>query len=350
MSTPKLSVSGIAVRSGVSRNGITYVDEELKKFSETLAGRPILKDHDSRVDNTIGLITHSSSLANGREVAYSGWIKEDGTGVLERINDGRIKEVSIGAMCTLVKESEDSEEIIATNMTALELSLTPTPGVVGTSLIGQTVESVCESLKQGNKDVQPLVETFTITEQAEVPEAKKDREVCPDCDMAMADCKCDSEDSKESKSEVNNMEETKALQEQLNQKDAEARKLSEQIAAYQKADKERAVAEYKSIAQEAKVKEQDVSSMTVEMVRILSEQLRGIKVDQTKGHVATETQKSVQVTESYSYGNSGAIVMENGLFIERPTDGSKGIAMSCDPSKLNPTGARWRMFKHSSSA
>ena len=131
----KINVNGIAIREGLSRNGILYTREELDKFAPTLTNKPILKDHISEVDNTIGLVTSSEGINNGAEVQYTGWVKEDGTNVIERIEDKRIKEVSIGAIVgKLVKESEDSEYVIAKDMKAMELSLTPTPGVVGTSI------------------------------------------------------------------------------------------------------------------------------------------------------------------------------------------------------------------------
>lgn len=141
----KQRVSGIAIREGVSRNGIMYLSEELEKFAPTLTSRPILKDHVYTTESAIGLVD-DSSFSNG-EVFYEGWLKEDGTNILEKIRDGRIKEVSVGAVAgRLVKESEDSDVMIAKDMVAMELSLTPTPGVVGTSLT-----SYMENMKSGNK-------------------------------------------------------------------------------------------------------------------------------------------------------------------------------------------------------
>ena len=131
--TTAYNVGGTAVRAGISRNGIKYLPEELKKFSKTLAGRPILKDHISRTDNAMGLVTKSSFLDGEASVPYRGWIKDDAT--REKIEDKRIKEVSIGAIAgQLVREKEGSDIMIAKDLVALELSTTPTPGVVGTSI------------------------------------------------------------------------------------------------------------------------------------------------------------------------------------------------------------------------
>jgi hypothetical protein len=152
----KILVNGIAIVEGTSRNGITYTSEELHKFAPTLQGRPILKDHQALTDKTIGLVEKSDSIENGKKVGYSGWVKEDGTGVVEKIKDGRVKEVSIGAIAgKLIKENEDDEAIYAKDLVALELSLTPTPGVVGTSLQSEeeyTDESIKEIISNYEKD------------------------------------------------------------------------------------------------------------------------------------------------------------------------------------------------------
>lgn len=154
--TKKIMINGIAITEGTSRNGITYTKKELHKFAPTLTGRPILKDHQALTDKTIGLVEKSDSLEQGKSVSYSGWVKEDGTDVVEKIKDGRIKEVSIGAIAgKLVKENEDDETIYAQDLVALELSLTPTPGVIGTSLQSEenyTDEKIKEIIKNHTHD------------------------------------------------------------------------------------------------------------------------------------------------------------------------------------------------------
>lgn len=175
MIAKKIAVNGIAVRSGISKNGILYTAEELEKFTPTLKDKPILKDHRGEVDNTIGLIESSNSIGDG-VVNYSGWVKEDGTGLIDKINDKRIKEVSIGAFASkLVKESEDDEFIKAEGLEAMELSLTPVPAVTGTSL-KQTLESI-NNKKTGEKiKIVPFYEStkdfkkIETSENIEVPQ------------------------------------------------------------------------------------------------------------------------------------------------------------------------------------
>ena len=127
-------VRGVAIRPCISLNGIKYLKEELIKFAPTLVDKPILKDHNHTTENTIGLVTEASASSDG-VVSYSGWVKDDGKGTLERIQDRRIKEVSIGAFCKrIVRESDDSDVYIAQGMYGMEISTTPTPGVKRTSL------------------------------------------------------------------------------------------------------------------------------------------------------------------------------------------------------------------------
>ena len=172
----KINVNGIAIREGVSRNGVLYSKEELAKFAPTLANKPILKDHKSEVDSTVGLVTASESIDNGSSVNYTGWVKEDATKVVEKIEDERIKEVSIGAIVgRLVKESEDSDVMIAKDIRGMELSLTPTPGVQGTSIM-QSFKIDESTGKQIQKNI--IVESFSEEkEEKEEDKSQEDSEV-----------------------------------------------------------------------------------------------------------------------------------------------------------------------------
>jgi len=154
--TDKINIRGIAIRPGVSKNGIMYTKEELNNFAATMIGRPILKDHRGETDNTIGLVTHASTKGDG-VVFYNGWVKEDGTGLVEKINDGRIKEVSVGAFAKrIVKENDDDEFCTAVGLEGMELSTTPIPAVRGTSF-----EQALASMKEG-KGLPTIYENFDV--------------------------------------------------------------------------------------------------------------------------------------------------------------------------------------------
>lgn len=159
----KINVAGVAIKPGISKNGILYNVDELNKFTDTLIGRPILKDHQGICDNTVGLIENTSNRGDGI-VLYEGWVKEDGTNLIEKIRDGRIHEVSIGAFAKkLVKESEDDDYVIATGLEAMELSLTPTPAIKGTSL-SHTLDLITRHINNETIKVIPVCENFNIFE------------------------------------------------------------------------------------------------------------------------------------------------------------------------------------------
>lgn len=152
----KMKISGVAIRPSISRNGISYSAEELQLTAHELADKPIMKDHKSATDNVIGRTTHSSFV--NEAIIYEGWIKEDGSGILEKIKDGRIKEVSIGAIVEkLVKINEEDEFLTAQGIHYMELSTTPTPGIVGTSL-----KQAMDGFKKDNKFTKPVAESFEL--------------------------------------------------------------------------------------------------------------------------------------------------------------------------------------------
>lgn len=157
----RITVKGEAIRAGLSLNKILYLPEELAKFAPTLNRRPILKDHISRTDNTIGKISSSLFDNASTEVRYGGWVKEDGTGIIERIQDHRIEEVSIGAVVgRLVKQNLEDDFFIAKDIRGLELSTTPTPATVGTS-IRQSLKELKEAkTPEELKKVKPILENF----------------------------------------------------------------------------------------------------------------------------------------------------------------------------------------------
>lgn len=152
----KVKIKGVAVKEGTSRNKRKYLASELEKFAPTLINKPILKDHQGITDNVIGKVTNAYYKPDTTEVMYEGWIKEDGTKILDKVKDGRINEVSIGAMAgKVVKEKKDDEVLIPTQMEAMELSTTPVPGNKGTSLTfgmeNYTKEDIKKMIDEYNK-------------------------------------------------------------------------------------------------------------------------------------------------------------------------------------------------------
>ena len=165
----KLTIKGVAVSEGVSRNKRRYLGNELEKFAPTLNNRPILKDHEGATDNVIGKITSSIYDPTTKSVKYSGWVKEDGTGIIEKIRDGRISEVSIGAIAKkVVKENKEDDIIIPLDLEAMELSTTPVPGNKGTSIN-------FESKKYSSDDLNEMINNYEQEAQITGMEGERKR-------------------------------------------------------------------------------------------------------------------------------------------------------------------------------
>lgn len=157
MKDGRIYIQGIAAREGISKNNRKYTSKELKKFAPTLIGRPILRDHESLTTNVIGKVTHAESIDGGKIVTYKGWVK--GAEDIERIKDGRISEVSIGAISKrVVKEDKDDDFVIPIDMSAMELSTTPTPGIDGTSM---TISND-QNEKYNEENLKEMINNYTI--------------------------------------------------------------------------------------------------------------------------------------------------------------------------------------------
>ena len=145
MSIPrKINVEGIAVRTGTSLNNHLFISEELEKGFQTLQGKPILKDHNSTVDSAIGKVTQVGFIkeADGNShITMTGFVLEDEKRTIEKIETGIISEVSIGAYAEqMLKESEESDVVIPVGLHFMEVSLTPTPAVKGTSIARASIQ------------------------------------------------------------------------------------------------------------------------------------------------------------------------------------------------------------------
>ncbi len=136
----RLNVKGIAVRSGLSKNGHRFLPEELAKAAERSKDKtyPLIKDHEATTDNTFGRIKFGAPMVDEKGdtvITHSGFAVEDGSNITMKISEGIINEVSIGAYAEqMVKESEDSNELIPIGIHFAELSTTPTPAVDGTAI------------------------------------------------------------------------------------------------------------------------------------------------------------------------------------------------------------------------
>ena len=170
----RLLVEGIAVKSGVSRNKHLFLPEELMNAASSLAGKPILKDHDYTVENTVGKVTHSQAIHEGNDVVmpFKGFVMDDQKGTIEKLEEGIISEVSVGAYCDqMLKETEESDVLIPHGIHFMEVSLTPTPAVDGTS-IARATEKLNNMITASMKLADKPMEANTMEEKMKEAIAK----------------------------------------------------------------------------------------------------------------------------------------------------------------------------------
>ena len=263
MSNDKIKISGIAVREGTSRNNRKYRAKELEKFAPTLIGKPILKDHEGITDNVIGKVTNAESLEDGVIVTYEGWVKEDGSGILEKLKDGRISEVSIGAIAgKIVKEKGNDDIIIPVDMEALELSTTPVPGNRGTSvsISGEKVDGI-DLTEEG---IKKMIEDY---ENSNSHSSIKDDTLD----------KIKKEVSMESKELIpNESVETKNMTNEISELKSEIESLKSEKESAEEARKSDAIDRYKEKAKAKGLKSKDLSNASMETIQMLIEMVDDI--------------------------------------------------------------------------
>lgn len=130
-------IEGTAINATETRNGITYIADELSKSAESLNGKPLLKDHNNSVDSIVGRIRESGFSDNA--VKFKAQVMD--AKMREMISDGRITNVSIGASVRTMDEEKVGESVkrIARGLEFLELSLVAVPGDPGAT-ISQALE------------------------------------------------------------------------------------------------------------------------------------------------------------------------------------------------------------------
>ena len=143
-----LEIEGVAINETTTRNNYIYTAEELDKAAPTLINRPILKDHTNSVDSIVGIVTSSIFDKDKRNIQYRGKIMDKET--MEKINDGRVSAVSIGAnVADLIEEENDKGKFKVKGLEFLELSLVAIPGDPNAS-VGASFERLAESFKLHN--------------------------------------------------------------------------------------------------------------------------------------------------------------------------------------------------------
>lgn len=176
-SSKSIHIKGTAVDESISYNNIKYTKEELKRAAPSLVDKPILKDHENRIDSLVGRTTEAYFTENGNKVEFEGDIM-DATAI-EMLQDGRIKNVSIGAKVDkLVREKPNdmNSPLLTEGLMFLELSLVPVQGVKNATISQAIFEKLGDGIMvEEEKEEEPESESESVPEtKTEAVDAKKD--------------------------------------------------------------------------------------------------------------------------------------------------------------------------------
>lgn len=255
-------VGGSAINETITRNNVKYTAEELRSSANTLVDKPILKDHEARIDNIIGRVKEAYFDETEKAIKFRGQIMEKK--YQEMITDGRLNNVSIGAQVRDIKEEtqEDGSIInVAEGIEFLELSIVAIPGDAMATFSQALSENF--ELKKKSEDVK------------KVPIAKKIK-----------------------------MEEKTMETKQTTEQDSQIKALTEQVKAFENKERLALIEKYKSLAEAKATVVEGYESLSVEALNVLISQLNTVKEaekeeEEDKGVVKTKDEKEETLDEKY---------------------------------------------------
>jgi hypothetical protein len=122
----EFKIRGIAINSCTTRNGVSYMSEELEKAAPSLRNKPVLKDHNNSVDSIVGKTTENVTYDYmTKNVKFEAVIRD--SKMQEMINEGLIGSVSIGAMVQKVERETEGGPLVARGIDFVEISLVAVP-------------------------------------------------------------------------------------------------------------------------------------------------------------------------------------------------------------------------------
>ncbi len=316
----KFFIRGMAINETTTRNGVTYIANELEKAAPSFRNKPILTDHESAVRNIVGRTTNNVNFNSTKKgIEFEAQIMDKQ--IKEMINDGRITDVSIGAIVEDLIENEKDNSVTAIGLEGLEISLVATPGDPGANIAmamnesfnikkeimfnGQEPDPYINDLKGGNNMADEKQTEVENTEESQPEESKEDSE------------------------------ETKETEEKL--KTAESK-----IAELEKVARGDAVRADTKVTESKKLKALDTSKMSTETIKALTEQVDEVeepKEEESQPPVEDKTEESTEdkPVEDETKGTVGEeeteeTQTEESLVIEK-ADTGKGFQIWRDYSK-----------------
>jgi len=119
-------IRGVAINETTTRNNHTFVAKELKRATNSLKNKPILKDHKNEIDSIVGRTTENIVYDEAlNAIRFEAKIMDEK--MQKMISDGLITSVSVGAAIEDYEVDEDSGSHVLKGIDFLELSLVAVP-------------------------------------------------------------------------------------------------------------------------------------------------------------------------------------------------------------------------------
>lgn len=286
-------IKGVAISETTTHNNHKYIAEELQKAAPSLIGRPLLVDHDNRVESIKGRITDSLFDPALRHIKFEAKVMDEK--IREMIKDGRINNVSIGAYAEdLVKE--DSGAIIAKGIKIAELSLVAVPADDNANF------------------------GMAMSNNYSLKESLIEKSHCPECDKEFADEEEMKKHKKDKHSESSFTKSEKSTERRYGEmtEELEINKLKEELSILRNEKKQNLISEYKRECEAKRIQARDISNANEETIKLLTEQAKEIKIVEKEmksviGEIPEELNNFVMETDN---GKSSFWIMpsRNGTF------------------------------------
>ena len=245
-----LLIKGEAIHATTTRNGTIFLAEELTKSAKTLRNKPILKDHDNNIDSIVGRVTNKVSYDEAsKAVLFEGKIKNQD--VIDKINNGLIDSVSVGAMYKDIEYNEDNTYTLR-GIEFLELSLVAVPADKNATF---TVEN--------RNFAQAVMESFDLK-----------KKVTEEINLKKVEEKSKMDEEHKANAE---MQELKAANEAMLKELATFRA---EKAVKEAEELEQLQHEYKEVAEKLKLEARNVEGISKETLSILIEDLKKVTVEE----------------------------------------------------------------------
>jgi len=209
----KLTISGVAVTEGTSRNNVYYGSDVLKESAKTLEGKPLLMDHSQSTRDIVGKVVETS-FKDGK-IPFTAVVDTGEEDLVRKLRNGFIDFVSIGA--SFDKENSQKKEGVlhVQGLEMHELSFVPVPGVANATL-SQVIAEKFKTHHQGDK-----MEKEKFEEELEKLK-KENEELKTERDSLQTQLHEDDEDEEEVKEQLKSLHEAiQTLKEQDEEEEEE---------------------------------------------------------------------------------------------------------------------------------